>query len=889
MSVPYYTYNGYPVISNVQNKVISDVIDCSSISTSSITSNVIYSNTANTSEIANLNVDNLLIDGTNVSEKIKNALGHNDIDEMVDFSTATASSFQNNKYYLNLSTTSSISIGGLPARIYTKNYIYKCHITNNVLDPFDEIIPDSNTLIHNNTDNNTYFYDGTNIICITIGREYRNGAYIGEIFNDYEHNVASGNKSHAEGYSTTASSNQAHAEGANTIASGSQAHAEGNHTTASGNYSHCGGQYTLANSRCMTTIGVFNTDDHTALNYINRLFVVGNGTGSASTSDAFEVKSSGEVIINSTASNTTPKLTIGSSKSIEGTTAPNTSDIQDDKIIATKNYVNSKVIQVDYFYDFENIPFYTTFVNNEIYLSLTTTSSISVQGLPARVYTKYYLYKCNITNDTLEPFDEIIPESNIIIKENETKLKFFYDGTNLQCITIGRLYNDNLLTLGESFNNIENEASGGYSHAEGYRTKATGGYSHAEGNGTIASGQQSHSEGWTTTASGSASHAEGNNTTASGNYSHAEGSETTASSSYSHAEGMETTASGQYSHTEGYKSTASQLVSHAEGDKTTASGQSSHAEGRLTTASGNFSHSAGNTTIANSKSMTAIGQYNTNDGTAYNITNRLLVIGNGTANDALSDAFEVYFSGEVKINSTASGSTPKLTLGSYKTIEGTTAPNTSQNEDDKIIATKYYVDDILSELNINYQKFIHYGPGTVYYSLFDPTTSTRTYNNLTTYMQISYDYNNNNPKCYIKIPKIELDLSTTNYNVSIMNVQIDNLGHHYRFAKNYMPERERLSCGTFSGCYRDSDAYIHYIRGILTTMYNQTIPSDAPALYYDYIVDLYFVQNTSSISSTPGSTVWHLHNEETTSKMPINGYVDLSIEFVPDTFTISTI
>ena len=70
-----------------------------------------------------------------------------------------------------------------------------------------------------------------------------NGA---EIFNDYETNIASGNYSHAEGFSTRALGDNAHAEGSNTVASGYWSHAEGGKTEASGSNSHAEGAYAIA-------------------------------------------------------------------------------------------------------------------------------------------------------------------------------------------------------------------------------------------------------------------------------------------------------------------------------------------------------------------------------------------------------------------------------------------------------------------------------------------------------------------------------------------------------------------------------------------------------------------------------------------------------------------
>lgn len=134
----------------------------------------------------------------------------------------------------------------------------------------------------------------------------------------------------------------------------------------------------------------------------------------------------------------------------------------------------------------------------------------------------------------------------------------------------------------------------------------------------VASGANSHADGFTTTASGSNSHAEGSNTTASGANSHAEGSTTTASDINAHAEGNTTTASGRYSHAEGYKTEASNANSHAGGHYNTAM---------------------------------------TTGGTSSNTTGTAFVIGNGTSDSSLSNAFSVQFSGVVKAKSTITAST----------------------------------------------------------------------------------------------------------------------------------------------------------------------------------------------------------------------------------------
>ena len=62
---------------------------------------------------------------------------------------------------------------------------------------------------------------------------------------------------------------------------------------------------------------------------------------------------------------------------------------------------------------------------------------------------------------------------------------------------------------------------------------------------------------------------------------------------YSHAEGSNTTALGQYSHAEGFKVEARGMYSHAEGFLTEALGTISHVEGKQTIAKGDYQHVQG--------------------------------------------------------------------------------------------------------------------------------------------------------------------------------------------------------------------------------------------------------------------------------------------------------
>lgn len=72
----------------------------------------------------------------------------------------------------------------------------------------------------------------------------------GEIFNDYENNVASAQFAHAEGNATQATERFAHAEGYETVASALVAHAEGENTEASGEAAHAEGLKTKAQGFC---------------------------------------------------------------------------------------------------------------------------------------------------------------------------------------------------------------------------------------------------------------------------------------------------------------------------------------------------------------------------------------------------------------------------------------------------------------------------------------------------------------------------------------------------------------------------------------------------------------------------------------------------------------
>lgn len=304
-----------------------------------------------------------------------------------------------------------------------------------------------------------------------VGKNYLVSDVVqGEIFNDYSNNQASGNYSHSEGSICKSSGYYAHSENYNNTASGTSSHSEGSSTIASGSYSHSGGFHTQADQQSQTAIGEYNTTSNT-----NSLLSIGNGTADNTRSDALVVKSTGEVIINSTKSGTTPTLTLGTYKPITATTALNTSTQADDAIISTKYYVDNNV------------------------------------GVG-----KNYLVNNNPKGETFNDY-------------TNNKASGTYSHAEGNITTASGTYSHS-----EGYHTT---ASGDCSHAEGNYTTASKISAHAEGSGTTASGIYSHAEGTYTTASGSYSHAEGTNNTASGEASHAEGLHATASGSYSHASG----------------------------------------------------------------------------------------------------------------------------------------------------------------------------------------------------------------------------------------------------------------------------------------------------------------------------------------------------------------
>jgi hypothetical protein len=191
---------------------------------------------------------------------------------------------------------------------------------------------------------------------------------------------------------------------------------------------------------------------------------------------------------------------------------------------------------------------------------------------------------------------------------------------------------------------------------------------------------------WNKDSIGDYSVAMGENTKAKGWCSFAMGRETIASGWYSAAMGVNTTSSGLYSIAMGFSTTASAHTSTAMGARTTASGHTSNAMGSATTASGHYSTAMGAWTTASGWYSTAMGAYTTAPSyletvigcynwdyipmntTGWNENDRLFVIGNGTNNNARSNALTVLKNGNIGIGTSAPSTKLHIKPGNWDLV-----------------------------------------------------------------------------------------------------------------------------------------------------------------------------------------------------------------------------
>lgn len=448
----------------------------------------------------------------------------------------------------------------------------------------------------------------------------------GEIFNDYNHNqatgqyshaegertVATGRGSHAEGYrdmrSTNATGAYSHSEGFDTLASGTNAHAEGNYTEASGHDSHAEGYSTVASGNMSHAEGSFSN--------ASGVYSHAEGLDTIAGARVFNVINTGTVM-------NKQLQTI-----IPGAPLLPVVRVQLDPTIDPSQLTMGDVCGVYYGDDndghWQMIGLVVNCDANKGVIILVNYDPLTDENGLA-LMPKYF-FACGNPN----PPNLASMGINLTIPAQPFAPKL----GNISIGDSSTAKGENSFTVGKAAHaeGSSSAAVGNFSHAEGRYAQAIGKISHAQGLNTLAWGEGSDASGIDTKAYGRGSVAEGIQTTAGkpgdstiDNPAHAEGKTTQALGYASHAEGNHTEARGEGSHAEGVSTIAgadTAIAAHAEGFNTVASNSGSHAEGEGTDASGKNSHAAGYYTRAVADAQTVAGRFNIgNDLTLFEIGN----------------------------------------------------------------------------------------------------------------------------------------------------------------------------------------------------------------------------------------------------------------------------
>ena len=527
------------------------------------------------------------------------------------------------------------------------------------------------------------------------GLECPDGVYFpttsyAEIFNDYTHNVATGNfshsegkqntvngeASHAEGYGNTINAIHAHAEGHTNTVSADDSHAEGQGNSVSGEYAHAEGYHTNVLSNAGHAEG--NTTIVSAVN----AHAEGNSTYVHSTAENSHVEGTGSYAkgVNAHAENSSyangknshsgGEATAGGVNSfahgVKGTLASGVNSIA----LVSGNASGSNSIA------------FTGTASGENSISLDGTASgsnsVSIQGTAK-------------STDSVAIGQGAIAETGQgamgLIKGHATGQQSLAtnassaSGTNSVAMNASSATNTQSFAVNNSTSSGINSASTNKGNASGENSistnisTASGVNSVALNNGN-ASGEGSVAMNYSK-ATGKGSVAIGLGTIASGEYSLSQGHETRAYNHDSHAEGYGTHANGDQSHTEGIVTTTNGLASHAEG------------QGSTTGTNATAAHAEGSYTIANNESEHAQGKYNISD---TENSGTLFTIGNGTANDKRHNVVGIYHNGDINIEgpnttnhntgyfkTTVDGSHTEVVRGNYTQTIGTANKNNTSN------------------------------------------------------------------------------------------------------------------------------------------------------------------------------------------------------------------
>lgn len=523
-----------------------------------------------------------------------------------------------------------------------------------------------------------------------------------EIFNDYTHNVATGNfshsegkqnivngeASHAEGYGNTINAIHAHAEGHTNTISADDSHAEGQGNTISGKYAHAEGYKNKVQSNAghaegnTTTVSAVNAHAEGNFTYVHSNADNSHAEGNGSYTKGVNAHAENSSYANGKNSHSGAEATAGGVNSfahgIKGTLASGVNSIA---LVSGTASGDSSVTIKGTASGSNAIAFTgTASGNNSISLDGTASgvNSVSIQGTAK-------------STDSVAIGQGSIAETGQgamgLIKGHATGQQSLAtnassaSGTNSVAMNSSSASNTQSFAVNNSTASGVNSASlnkGNASAENSISTNistATGVNSAALNNGT-ASGEGSVAMNYGK-ADGKGSVAIGLGTVAKGEYSLAQGHESRANNHDSHAEGYGTNASRDQSHTEGIVTTTNGLASHAEG------------QGSTTGTNATASHAEGSYTIANNESEHAQGKYNVSD---TENSGTLFTIGNGTAEDNRHNVVGIYHNGDINIEgpnttnhntgyfkTTVDGSHTEVVRGNYTQTIGTTGKNNTCN------------------------------------------------------------------------------------------------------------------------------------------------------------------------------------------------------------------
>jgi hypothetical protein len=454
----------------------------------------------------------------------------------------------------------------------------------------------------------------------------------------------------AWGQETNASHAGATAWGKGSIASERFSTAYGYNTIASAYGSTAWGRYSIADQSYMTAFGKYNTESNTGA-----LLAVGNGTSSTARSNALVVYEDGRLNVNDAYDLPTADGTIGQVLTTDGngslswkdeTIATSEQILGSYQATMTGNYALAWGIQTDasasyatsWGYNSNAIGSEATawgfYTNAGPYDSATAWGQETNASALASTAYGYHTIADQAYMTALGKYNTA---------NNSGALFAIGDGTSSVASNALVVYNNGRVNINDAYDLPTSDGTNGQvmmtdgSGTASWSTINTSAVLNAmdvnqSGNNALSWGQLNKASGLASTAWGIATEATEEYATTWGLYSKAGGSWSTAWGFDSNSSAQSATSWGGLSHQSyNYKGgKASGLMSTAWGGDTVASGFSATAWGLGT--------------IADEGNMTVIGTYNT----ASN-TDALFVVGNGTADNARSDAVTVYNDGSVKI------------------------------------------------------------------------------------------------------------------------------------------------------------------------------------------------------------------------------------------------